>query len=448
MRRAPSLTVYVVLSSLISLDAMNEPQPKPISMEELAQGANLQAEATAHAQAAARGTSDLMNQLGATLANHLTEIDEGIRSITKPGYAKLRGISSQIKQGVNKLTNPLVNTFAENSREIDAGIRPLIATLADNLGADDYRAIVYPLYQRYPSGQRIVADDPQGQVFFAQPSQDPRTMGAGPRALPPKIGTPGAPPQSGPPIRPLPPRGPFLPPPVRTDPNPPANPPPPPSQPPQPPGGFATKCSFDYSHMPAPEITPSGNVSPAYDTWWILVDCANNCYDIVQVHGPDQLQYLWALPIAGALGPIATEADAFAYIQGKPSTQIPLYVSYAAYVGGAGNQVYCSPVVNTPLPPKQPPPAPPPPEVPACINGIQDNDLSAAVSALCSCLQALGKETPVDLDQPLAFLFGEQSDEWHQQAANWYGGALADIEATQSIQDLIAQRDPPYNPNL
>lgn len=48
--------------------------------------------------------------------------------------------------------------------------------------------------------------------------------------------------------------------------------------------------------------------------------------------------------------------------------------------------------------------------------------------------------TPVDIDQPLAFLFGEGRERWHPAAIAWAGQWLADVVASTSLRALIDAR--------
>lgn len=55
---------------------------------------------------------------------------------------------------------------------------------------------------------------------------------------------------------------------------------------------------------------------------------------------------------------------------------------------------------------------------------------------------------PVDIDQPLAFLFGEGAARWHPRAIAWSGQWLADVVASPTLQALIDARtvSPPNGP--
>jgi hypothetical protein len=49
--------------------------------------------------------------------------------------------------------------------------------------------------------------------------------------------------------------------------------------------------------------------------------------------------------------------------------------------------------------------------------------------------------TPVDLDQPLAFLFGERNEGWHSQAAEYMGGWMKRLLSSSTLDEFIAGRE-------
>jgi hypothetical protein len=50
--------------------------------------------------------------------------------------------------------------------------------------------------------------------------------------------------------------------------------------------------------------------------------------------------------------------------------------------------------------------------------------------------------SPVDLDQPLAFLFGEGQESWHKRAADYNGEWLQNLLDSQTFDEYWSHREP------
>lgn len=199
---------------------------------------------------------------------------------------------------------------------------------------------------------------------------------------------------------------------------------------------------LDLCGKPTPNPTPDTTPTPVLVPPPVqpMPDCADPQWLLGAINTPGKA-------VVGS--PVFT-VNGYAYYYGGPS---PYAFSPYMFVGAslanpgvidANSTAYldiCKPIVppiGSPPPPTPVPIGSPPPPTPTpCCPDWDD-----LLKKLCKCLHAIHVgQQPVDLDQPLAFLFGEQAARWHPKAVAFYGQGLQDIIDARTLQGLIELRE-------
>lgn len=174
-----------------------------------------------------------------------------------------------------------------------------------------------------------------------------------------------------------------------------------------------------------PPVPPNGPPTPTEGIWQVFYNCDGG-YNAIVAH---------VLP--GQPTPLGYTQEISPYF---------LYESDAADWLAANLAMFKATRCPIGLPPTPPPlpPDPTPTPLPVCPPPPGDccPDWQALINQLCRCLHATNRKIdPVDLDQPLAFLFGEQKAVWHPKAIAFYGQGLAEIVAAGTLKGLIDLRE-------